>query len=98
MNSLNRIIKKNESIAYRVIDKEALLVSPLDNLIYPLNPVATRIWELIDGKRNINEINAVIIEEFDVMPTEVQNDTMSFVEDLLNKKLVFICIETTDKH
>ncbi|MFH0888381.1 MAG: PqqD family protein [Planctomycetota bacterium] len=98
MNSLNRIIKKNESIAYRVIDEEALLVSPLDNLIYPLNLVATRIWELIDGKRNINEINAVIIEEFDVMPTEVQNDTMSFVEDLLNKKLVFICIETTDKH
>jgi len=93
MDLLNRIIKKNESIAYRVIEQEALLVSPADNLIYPLNPVATRIWELIDGKRNINEINSIIIEEFDGGLIEIQNDTMGFVEDLLNKKLVFICNE-----
>ncbi|MEK7449984.1 MAG: PqqD family protein [Planctomycetota bacterium] len=90
MNTLNKVVRKNESIAYRIIEGEALLVSPADNLIYPLNPVATRIWELLDNKRETHQIISIVSEEFDALPATIQNDTVSFIDELASKGLVVI--------
>lgn len=87
MNSLNRLIKRNENVAWRVIDGETLIVNPKDSLIYPLNIVATRVWELINGENSCSDIIAIIDEEFEGEKTGLQQDILSFIDDLLNKGL-----------
>lgn len=88
MISLESKFVKNDDIAWRIIDGEALVVSPKDSLIYPLNEVATKIWELLDGKRTISDIASIICEEFDGDVKTMQNDTIDFVEELLKAGLI----------
>lgn len=84
---LSIIIKKNANIPWRVIEGEALIVSPREGLIYPLNAVAARLWELMDGQRTCGEMVAVIGEEFEVDKKTLQKDILNFVSDLVKKGL-----------
>jgi hypothetical protein len=83
----NKVILRNEDIAWRVIDGEALLVDPKDSLIYPLNGVATRIWGLLEEKNSCQEIIAVLEEEFAGEKAMMREDVLDFIKDLLEKGL-----------
>lgn len=64
MNYLEKCFEKDPNIPTRVIDDEVILVPIKRKLadvgaIYLLrDDVSARIWELIDGKRKVKEINA----------------------------------------
>jgi hypothetical protein len=47
-----------------------------------MNDVASRIWELIDGKRNLKDIKTMIIKEFEVSPEEAEKDLIDFSKQL----------------
>lgn len=90
MNYLERCYQRSPDIVFRKIADEVILVPIRQNVgdlesIYTLNEVAARIWELIDGKRNIKEVKDIIVEDFEVTPQQVEKD----IEELL-KKLVEI--------
>lgn len=50
--------------------------------IYNMNAVAGRIWDLIDGKKRLEEIRDVIVEEFEVTAEKAEADLVEFVEQL----------------
>lgn len=80
-------IRQNSAIAWRVIEDEALLVEPRSQLIYPLNATGARIWELLDGERSIQDICAVIEEEFEADKIVIGQDVSAFIGDLVGKGL-----------
>lgn len=88
MVSLESKIIRNKDIAWRVIDGEALVVSPKDSLVYPLNEAGTRIWELLDGGRTIADISSIICDEFEGDRALIQKDVVDFIEDLLKAGLI----------
>lgn len=53
-----------------------------------LNPVGTRVWDLIDGKRDVAEIVRLIRDEFDVTPEEAEADVTDFLEDLRKHRML----------
>ncbi len=88
MSFLDKVYKKSDSIVSRKIADEFLLVPIKQNVgdlesIYTLNEVATRVWELIDGKKKVKEIKDKIVEEFEVTPQEAEKDLASLVKQLL---------------
>ena len=56
--------------------------------ICQLNPVASFIWEALDGRRDLGRIAADIVKEFDVGEEEALRDTLEFASDLLEKGVV----------
>jgi hypothetical protein len=62
-------------------------VADLDSVI-TLNPVGARIWELLDGRRNVDAIAGTICEEFEVEPETAQADVDEFIHSLEEAKLV----------
>lgn len=56
--------------------------------IYTLNPVAARIWELIDGKRKIKNIKSVVLQEYVVDEEEAEKDLLEFLSQLEEIKAV----------
>ncbi|KPK40700.1 MAG: hypothetical protein AMJ78_06935 [Omnitrophica WOR_2 bacterium SM23_29] len=88
MVSLENKFIRNDDIAWRIIDGEALVVSPKSSLIYPLNEVATRIWELLDGKRTVFDISSIICDEFEGDTAVIQKDVVDFIQDLLKGGLI----------
>ena len=57
------IVAKSPKTAWQIIEGEAVLLSMDTKVLRGLNPVGSRIWELIDGQRSLEEITGVIVQE-----------------------------------
>jgi len=87
MNLLDKVYKKSDSIVFRKIADEFILVPIRQNVgdlesISTLNEVAARIWELIDGKMMVREIKDKIVEEFEVTPKQAEKDLIEYLQQL----------------
>ena len=86
-NIKSNVFRKNLNVVFRQIGDESLLipianeVGDLSN-IYNLNEIGTKIWELIDGERNVTEICRLITDEYDAPTDVVMNDMLEFINDL----------------
>lgn len=77
-------------VPWRTLDTEALVVDVKGGLLYPLNTVGARIWELCDGARSVDEIVAALAAEFEAPEATVRADAVEFIERLADAKLVSI--------
>ncbi len=85
------VFKKNPDIVTRKIDKETILVpiyktSKEMNCIYTLNPAASKVWELIDGKKSLNDIKDAISGKFDSSDVEIDKEIARLIKDLKDIK------------
>ena len=74
--------------ASRVFSGEAVIITPADNVIRMLNPTGSRIWELADGSRTVDEIVDVLVDEYDVDFTRAQQTTRDLLSELDEKGLI----------
>ena len=86
-NYLEKRFYRDPDMVYRRIGDECLLVPISErtadvNYIFVLNPVAGRIWELLDVERSIREIRDVIAGEFEVTSQETETDLVDFLAQL----------------
>ena len=87
INFLETCFTRNESFISRKVVDEFILV-PIRkrtediNSLYALNDVAAYIWDLIDGKKCVNDIKIEVVEEFDVSPEEAEIDIVTFLDQL----------------
>ena len=93
MNFLDKVYSKSDSIVFRKIADEVILVPIRQNVgdlesIYTLNETGARIWELIDGKIKVGEIKEKLIEEFEVTPEEVEKDIVEHLMQLEEIKAI----------
>ena len=82
------ILAKSPKTAWRIIEGEAVILSMDTKVLRGLNPVGSRIWELIDGQRSLEEITETIVLEFDVPPADAAQDVRAFIQELLDRGLV----------
>jgi hypothetical protein len=87
-NFLSQRFSQDPTFVYRRIADECLLVPIRHQVadlqyIYVLNPVANRIWELLDGKHTLAEVRDRLLEEFEVSSQELEQDLQEFSLQLL---------------
>ena len=93
MNYLEKCYQKDPNMVSRKIADEFILVPIRQNVgdlesIYTLNETAARIWELIDGKKKVNGIKDMIVDEFEVTPEEVEKDIIEHLMQLEGIKAI----------
>jgi hypothetical protein len=76
--------------AWRVYDREAVILCPDDSTLNTLNAVGTLIWESADGKTPASAIVARICAEFEVDPDRAERDTAAFIAKLQARGLLTI--------
>jgi hypothetical protein len=69
-------------VAWRVLDTEAIVVDPKAGVLYPLNGVATRIWQLCDGEHSVQDIVERLAAEFEAPRSTIAADALQFLEAL----------------
>ena len=85
---IHQCLEKNPLFAWRVIDGIVLLVpikqpGPEISKLYRLkDPVSSRIWELVDGRRTVDKIHRVLCEEFDAEAQRAKRDLVKFLKHL----------------
>jgi len=75
-------------VPWRALDTEALVVDVKAGLLYPLNSVGARIWEMSDGQRTVDEIVRTITDEFDADEATIREDTTHFLRELVQAQLI----------
>lgn len=73
----------------REMDNWAVLFDPDANETYALDPVASLIWEKLDGKHSREDILSELANDIDDdLPDEAEKDLDEFLEQLKSKALV----------
>ena len=79
-----------KAVPWRALDTEALVVDVKGGLLYPLNSVGARIWDLCDGARSVDEIVGLLAAEFEAPEPTIRADAIEFIERLADAKLISI--------
>lgn len=85
---MGNTLLRNESVVWRKLDGKAVIIGADAQSVYTLNKTATRIWELCDGNKTIDEIAADICEKFDVTSEEAQADVRDTIMKFEKMKLI----------
>ncbi len=93
---LNKYVVKDPKTAFRIIDGEAVVVTPQDSLFHTLNEVATKIWEWIDGKSKVREIIEKVYQEFEVDRDTAEKDCLEFINEAVNKGMLILLDEPAE--
>lgn len=88
-----KVLKKSSNMVTRKIDDETILLplyrtSGEIDCIFTLDEISSRIWELIDGRKNLGRIKAMLLNEFDVSEKKLNKDLAIFLNDLIKIKAV----------
>ena len=79
---------RNPKVAARVINGEAMILTPHDSQLHVLNPVATRIWELLPDHRTLEALTAAIVEEFEVEAPQASADIQDLMGAMLEREIL----------
>lgn len=77
-----------DAIFKKTIVDVVVVVNVGDGKDYALNPVASRIWELVDGERSLAQIAQALSEEFEAPYEQVLEDTLALAGWLDERGLV----------
>jgi hypothetical protein len=88
MIALDNYPVPNATVVGCIVENEAVLVLPEQGQVKVLNEVGARIWTLADGHRTLQQIAAILSEEYVVDPTQAEADTLDFVAYLAELGIV----------
>lgn len=93
MTDLKSVPSHSPRIVTKKTGKEYVLVPLAENIadmnsLYTLNETGAFIWEQIDGKKNVGEIIAALMEEYDIDEKTAFGDVLQFMENLSNYLII----------
>ena len=74
--------------ASRVYGTDAVVISPEEGMVRLLNLTATRIWELADGSRSVDDIATALTQEYEVDFQQAHQSVTRLLAELSEKKLI----------
>ncbi len=93
MISESSIITQTKEQVYSQIDGESVILNLKSGEYYGLNSVGARIWELIQEPKAVNEVQNLILAEYEVELEQCQNDLVALLQELAEAKLIDITDE-----
>jgi hypothetical protein len=87
MAGLKSIPSHSTSVVTRKTGNEYILVPVTDNIadmnsVYTLNDTGAFIWELIDGKRTVEELIIAMTKEYDIDNETASTDVLDFIDNM----------------
>jgi methyltransferase-like protein len=95
MADLNTIVSRSKSIVGRKTGSEYVLIPVSNNIadmesVFTINETGAFIWEQMDGKKSIEELTNLLMEEYEVDYQTALADITGFVETMRD----YLVIET----
>ena len=87
MNSDTRVKAMAEQVSGN-LEGEVCILNMKTNIYFSLNPVGSRIWDLLENVTTPVEIAAVIAEEYQVTPEQALVDVLALLKQMQEKQLL----------
>ena len=87
MAELKSVPSRSPSVVTRKTGNEYVLVPVTNNIadmtsVYTLNETGAFIWELIDGKKNVEDLIKAVIDKYDIDKETATRDVFSFIDNM----------------
>ena len=82
MDEKQRVFHRTRETPWNTIDEEAVVLNLDNGHYYVLNETGRRIWELLDGRRSLEQIAAQICREYEVGEQQALADVLKLVKEL----------------
>src|SRR5579862_8648990 len=87
-NSFHVRVTMAPEVLFRELSGEAVLLNLKTQCYLGLNPLGTRMWEVLMQADSIETAYKILLAEYDVSPDRLEQDVTIFVEKLRNYGLV----------
>jgi Coenzyme PQQ synthesis protein D (PqqD) len=67
---------------------EAAILNLKNTVYYGLNPVGTRVWDLVQQARSVGEIRDTLLDEYDVEAHQCERDLLDLLESMREQGLI----------
>jgi Coenzyme PQQ synthesis protein D (PqqD) len=91
---IDAVYAPSEDIVAREIEGELIIV-PLvagigdaEDELYTLNETGRAIWARLDGERSLRGVAAVLAQDYDAPPGEIERDVLGLVEELARRRML----------
>ena len=84
------LFKPTPGQVYADLAGELAILDSKTGIYYGLDPVGARIWSLILEYKTVAEIRAILLEEYEVDPPQLEGDMAHLLGDLFAKGLIEI--------
>ncbi len=91
---IGKIYVPSDDIVAREIEGELIIVplvagiGDLEDELFTLNETGKAIWDLLDGKRNLRDVAAALVENYESSPEEIEQDVLGLVEELAERRML----------
>lgn len=92
-----RYLVRSPFLAWRIIEGEAVIISPQERELHSLNEVGTEIWRMADGSRTLRQIAQELSQTYEIAPEEVLPDVLAFTQQLVDKGVAFLSDRPTSE-
>lgn len=86
--NLNLEVQQSNEIDASDLEGEKVMMNLELGKYFALNPVASRIWDIINKKITINDIVAILLNEYNVDKKQCEDSVISFLEKLEEYDLI----------
>lgn len=83
------VVASKENVSCSLGEEEAIL-HMRSGVYYGLDPVGARVWKLLDRPKSVGELQAAILEEYEVEPAKCESDLLLLLERLRTEGLIEI--------
>ena len=90
MISLDNRVAIHQDAVFRELDGEAVILQLEAGMYFGLDPVGTRLWQLIETHGQLRPVLEAALQEFDVAPDVLERDLIELVSRLSEKELLVV--------
>lgn len=88
--ALDDVVERARKVAWQSVAGETVLVRGADQTALGLSEVASRLWDLLDGRRTVGQIVEAVCGDFEVPAETARADILRFLDDLASRRLVTV--------
>jgi hypothetical protein len=86
-------VKQADNLVSCELDGETALMNLENGEYYGFDFIGSRIWALIEEDHSVFELCALLSEEFEVEPSQLELHVLTFLEELAQNNLVMVVNE-----
>lgn len=86
--TLDQRIRRSDEVLAQEVGGESVLLDLASERYFGLDPVGTRIWELLADAPPLGQVHETLCAEFDAGAEQIREDLLALVHQLLEAGLV----------
>jgi Coenzyme PQQ synthesis protein D (PqqD) len=82
------MISVPDDVIFEIVDGQAVLLSLTTGIYFLMNPMGTRMFELLEAHGGADEVRAILEAEHAVDPGVLSEDLDRFIDELVQRDLL----------